>query len=205
MRLYDSQGPNPLIVRWFATEKGIELERVPVDVIRGENREAAFEARNPMRQLPVLESDTGQVVTEVVAICEYLEELYPLPPLVGADPPERAETRMWMRRFDLGVLEPFMLGFRATVGRRFFEPRMKLLGEAAGGEVLALLANNLANFDRLLAGRTFVCGARFSLADIMLGSFLLFARRSGLPDQPGLAWVPDWLGRLEQRPAFAAA
>lgn len=204
MRLYDSEGPNPQIVRTFAAEKGIALDRVPVDIMGGENRGPAFLARNPMGQLPALELDDGTILTEVVAICEYLEDLHPEPPLIGGTAGERAETRMWVRRFDLGVLEPYMFGFRATIGRAFFAPRMALLSEAAGAEMLHLMEEKLRHFDRLLAGRSFVCGSRFSLADITLGAFLLFARKMGQGLPEGLTWMPGWLGRLERRGSFEA-
>jgi glutathione S-transferase len=204
MRLHDSIGPNPQIVRTFAAEKGLVLDRVAVDVVKGENRGDAYRALNPMGQTPALELDDGRIVTEVTAICELLEERQPEPPLIGRDAAERAETRMWVRRFDLGVLEPTMMGFRATVGRGFFAPRMALLSEAAGAEVLGLMAGNLRAFDGLLAGRQWVCGDRFSLADITLGAFLLFTGKSGggLPD--GLGWVPGFLERCEARGSFAA-
>jgi glutathione S-transferase len=204
MRLFDSLGPNPQIVRTFAAEKGIGLEKVPVDIMQAENRGEAFRARNPMGQLPALELDDGQVISEVVAICEYLEELHPTPALLGATPAARAETRMWVRRFDLAVLEPFMWGFRSTAGRALFAPRMSLLSEPAGAEVLALMVEKLRFFDGLLAGREYVCGDRLSLADITLGTFLLFGRSMGTPLPEGLQWMPGWLSRLEARPSFRA-
>ncbi len=204
MRLYDSLGPNPQVVRTFAAEKGIRLETVPIDIMGGENRGEAFRAINPMGQMPALELDSGAVITEVTAICELLEELHPHPALVGNTPVERAETRMWVRRFDLAILEPFMLGFRATVARAFFSPRMPLLSGAAGAEMMAHWAERLRFLDGLLAGRTFVCGERFSLADIPLGCFLRFAPTAGVPLPEGLAFVPGWLDRLDARGTFAA-
>lgn len=204
MRLYDSLGPNPQIVRTFAAEKGMSLAKVPIDIMAGENRGEAFRAINPMGQMPALSLDDGTVLTEVAAICEYLEECHPRPALVGGTPVERAETRMWVRRFDLGVLEPFMLGFRATVARDFFSPRMPLLSESAGGELMAHWAERLAFFDRLLDGQTFVCGARFTLADITLGVFLRFAPAAGVPLPDGLCWIPGWLDRLAARGTFDA-
>jgi glutathione S-transferase len=204
MKFYDSAGPNPQIVRTFAAEKGISLNKVPVDIMKAENRGDSFRAVNPMGQLPALELDDGQIITEVVAICEYLEECHPSPALIGTSPAERAETRMWVRRFDLGVLEPYMFGFRATTARAFFAPRMSLLSEAAGSEMLGQVTERLAQFDLLLAGRTFVCGDRFTLADITLGAFLRFdiATRGPLPE--GLDWLPGWLTRLQERASFAA-
>lgn len=204
MRLYNSVGPNPQIVRTFAAEKGITLELVEVDLRGGENRQPQFLARNPMGQTPALETDGGQIITEVTAICEFLEDLHPQPALIGNDAAERGETRMWMRRLDLGVMEPFMAGFRATTGRAFFAPRMALLSEGAGAEVLELMNGNLVKFDALLEGRTWICGERFSLADILLGCFLAFVKRTGgkLPD--GLKWFPGWLERCEARASFSA-
>lgn len=204
MRLYDSLGPNPQVVRTFMAEKGIRLETVPIDIMGGENRGEAFRAINPLGQMPALELDSGAAITEVTAICELLEELHPEPPLIGTSPAERAETRMWVRRFDLAVLEPFMLGFRATVARDFFAPRMPLLTPSAGAELMAHWAERLRFLDSLLAGRTFVCGERFSLADIPLGCFLRFAPAAGVPLPEGLAFVPPWLERLDARGTFAA-
>jgi glutathione S-transferase len=204
MRLYNSVGPNPQIVRTFAVEKGITLELVAVDIMGGENRSDAFRAKNPFAQLPALELDSGQVIAEVTAICELLEELHPQPALIGNDAAERAETRMWCRRIDHRVMEPFMAGFRATAGRAFFAPRMALLSESAGAEMIGLLNGNLSELDTLLQGRSWVCGERFSLADVLLGSFLLFGARSGAPLAEGLSWLPGFLDRCRARPSFAA-
>jgi glutathione S-transferase len=204
LKLYDGLGPNPFIVRMFAAEKAITLDRVPIDIGAGENRAPAFLARNPLGQLPALELPGGLVIAEVVAICELLDELYPQPALIGDTAHDRAETRMWVRRFDLGVIEPMMMGARATAMRPFFEPRMTLLPEEAGRAILGIAAENLARLDRLLDGRTWVCGERFSLADIFAGGFVLTTRRVGLPIDPALRWMPGWLERLEARPSARA-
>jgi glutathione S-transferase len=204
MKLYDSQGPNPQIVRMFAAEKGVALTPVPIDIMAAENRGPAFRAKNPMGQLPALELADGTILTEVVPICEYLEELHPAPALIGTTAEERAETRMWTRRFDLAILEPYLLGFRATVARALFEPRMTLLTEPAGRELLAQMTEKVRHFDSLLAGRTWICGDRFTLADITLGIFLDFARKFGTPLPEGLAFTPAWLDRVTARPSFAA-
>lgn len=204
MRLYNSVGPNPQIVRTFAAEKGVTLELVPVDIMGGENRGEAFKAKNPMGQLPALELDSGQVIAEVTAICELIEELHPQPSLIGSTAAERAETRMWSRRIDYLVIEPFMAGFRATAGRPFFAPRMPLLSEAAGTEMIGLLNGNLKQLDTLLQGRTWVCGERFSLADVLMGCLLIFGTKSGAPLPEGLTWLPDFLDRCKARPSFSA-
>jgi glutathione S-transferase len=91
MKLYNSLGPNPKLVRIFAAEKGIALpEVVEVDLLTGANRKPPYLVKNPAGQLPALELDDGRVIAETIAICEYLEEVAPRPALIGSDPAERA-------------------------------------------------------------------------------------------------------------------
>jgi glutathione S-transferase len=70
MKLYNSLGPNPHTVRMFAAEKGVKLPLQEVDVLGAEHRRAPYDALNPMMQTPALETDDGQVITEITAICE---------------------------------------------------------------------------------------------------------------------------------------
>jgi glutathione S-transferase len=95
MKLYDMRsGLNPRRVRIFLAEKGLELPKVEVDMVKGDNRTAEFLALNPLGTLPVLELDDGTVLTESIAICRYLEELHPDPPLFGVDPLDRGKVEM---------------------------------------------------------------------------------------------------------------
>ena len=100
MKLLNSFGPNPRMVRMFMSEKGIELESVEHDLMAAENRKAPYTDKNPGGQMPALELDDGSVLAETVVICDYLEELHPNPPLIGASAQERAEARMWNRRVE---------------------------------------------------------------------------------------------------------
>jgi glutathione S-transferase len=140
MKLYDSVGPNPRIVRMFMAEKGIEVPKQAVDLRKGENREAEHLKRNPHGQMPTLELDNGNYVSEITAICEYLEEKHPNPPLIGSTPEERAESRMWTRRIDLNICEHMGNGFRFGEGLKFFEKRIACAPEASPG--LKLIAAN---------------------------------------------------------------
>ncbi|MET0705716.1 MAG: glutathione S-transferase N-terminal domain-containing protein [Tardiphaga sp.] len=90
MRLFDSIGPNPRVVRMFLVEKGLVVPVETVDLAAGENRLPDHLARNPHGQMPTLELDDGSFLSETVAICEYIEELHPAPPLIGSNPQERA-------------------------------------------------------------------------------------------------------------------
>ena len=57
MKLYNSMGPNPKVVRMFMAEAGVDLEKVEVDIMSGENRGDEYVAKNPGGQLPCLELD----------------------------------------------------------------------------------------------------------------------------------------------------
>ena len=83
MKLYTGIGPNPRVVHICLAEKAIDIERISVDLMAGENRQQAHLARNPAGQLPCLELDDGSTIAEITAICEYLDEKHPSPPLVG--------------------------------------------------------------------------------------------------------------------------
>ena len=117
MKLYDSRrAPNPRRVRWFMAEKGIDdIEIVDVDLLAGDHREPDYLSRAGMPHVPALTVDTGETITESIAICRYLESLYPAPNLFGHDPKEVAVIEMWMRRAEMMVATPLMLaGFLAT-------------------------------------------------------------------------------------------
>ena len=116
MKLYDSIGPNPRIVRMFMAEKGIDMPKQTVDLRGGENRQAEHLKRNPHGQMPTLELDDGSYLSEITAICEYLEEKNPKPAMIGSTPEERAECRMWTRRVDLNICEPLANGYRFGEG-----------------------------------------------------------------------------------------
>src|SRR4051794_23243726 len=98
MKLHTSIGPNPRTVKMFVAEKGLSLDTVTVDLMGGETRRDPYNSQvNRAGQTPALELDDGTCLTEITAICEYLEERHPTPPLIGATPEERAQTRMWTR------------------------------------------------------------------------------------------------------------
>ena len=78
MKLYNSIGPNPHVVRMFMAEKGIEIPLVQVDLMAGENRREPYLKKNTAGQMPALELDNGHCVTEITAICEYLEDTNPI-------------------------------------------------------------------------------------------------------------------------------
>ncbi len=200
MKVYDSLGPNPRALRMFLAEKGLDIPTTQLDILGAENRRAPYTDRNPGGQLPALELEDGRVIAETVAIFEYLEEKHPRPPLIGSTPEERAETRMWQRRIELNVTEHLYNGFRWAEGIEMFRPRMRVLPEAADG-LKAIVRDKLAWLDGLLAGKQFVVGPRFTIADIILYVGVDFGATVGQPPDPSLRHLTGWLARVGTRPS----
>jgi len=180
MKLFNSIGPNPKVVRMYMAERGIKIDQKEIDLIGGENRQSDYVKINPGGQLPALELDNGNIIAEITCICEYLDELEGGSSLIGTTPEERAETRMWVRRIDLGILEPLANGFRYAEGEPMFKDRMTLIPHAAS-DLKALAQGKITWLNDLMNGKDFVCGDRFTLADIMLFVFLEFGTTVGQP------------------------
>ena len=205
MKLYNSVGPNPHVVRMFMAEKGIDLPKVDIDLRAGENRKPPYSDKiNVAGQTPALELADGATITEITVICEYLEEKHPAPALIGTTPEERAETRMWTRRIDLNICEPLANGFRAAEGRPMFEPRMKLVGAEGAAELKAIARDRILWLDGQIAGRDWIVPGRFSLADILLFCFLTFGTMVGQPIPEDAANIKAWFERVKARPSAAA-
>jgi glutathione S-transferase len=204
MKLYDSIGPNPRVVKMFMAEKGIDMPRMTVDLMAGENRQPAHVARNPGAQMPTLELDDGRYLAEITAICEYLEEKHPSPPLIGANAEERAMTRMWTRRVDLYIVEPMLTGFRAAEGYGLFKDRMRLLPQAAA-DLKLIAQEKITWLDGLIGGRDFIASDSCTLADILLFCALDFGATVGQPINRDNTNVAAWFDRMALRPSASAS
>ncbi|MEZ5765752.1 MAG: glutathione S-transferase family protein [Xanthobacteraceae bacterium] len=203
MKLYDSAGPNPHVVRMFLAEKGISLPAETVDLRAGDNRKEAHLKRNPHGQMPTLELDNGGYLSEIIPICEYIEEKHPTPPLIGTTAEERAECRMWTRRIDLNICEPLGHGFRYGEGLKFFQDRIVTVPEASAG-MKKVAADRLAWLNGQMAGKQYICGDRFTMADILLFCMVAFFAKVGQPLDPANENITAWFERVKARPSAAA-
>jgi glutathione S-transferase len=204
MLLYSSFGPNPRAVRMFLAEKGIALEVKELDILKAENRRPPYIERNPAGQIPALELDNGRCIGETVAIFEYLEEKHPVPPLIGTTPEERAETRQWQRRVELNITENLYNGFRYGEGIDLFKTRIPVVPEASAG-LKRVAQERLKWLDALIAGRQFIVGDRFTIADIILYCALDFGSTVGQKLDPARGNVGAWFRRVETRPSAVAS
>jgi glutathione S-transferase len=202
VKLYDStMAPNPRRVRIFLAEKGIDVPVVQVDIAKAENRKPAYLAKNPFGTLPLLELDDGSFVAETVAICRYFERTQPEPPLMGVGPQDEAVVEMWQRRMELEVALPIMQVFRNT--HAFFAgriPQVPEWGEVCRGGAL----KRLEWLDQELAGRPFVAGDRYTIADITALCGIDFGRPTGIRIAPEWKHLARWHEAVSARPSAKA-
>jgi glutathione S-transferase len=185
--------PNPTKVRLYLAEKALggaslELEQVMVNLREGEQKSPEHRARNPFGKLPVLELPDGTHLIESLAIIEYLEELYPDPPMLGREPLERARVRELERVADLGVLISVARIVHATnspLGLPAVPEVARLAREALQGPLDVL-------DQRLGDGRPFLAGERVSVADCTLAAAFQFARFGKVELDPAFANLARW-------------
>ena len=203
MKLINSIGPNPKVVRMYMAERGISLETLDIDLVAGENRQPDYLSKNPSGTTSALQLDDGSFVAEITVICEYLDDKNGNSDLIGTTAEARAETRMWGRRIDLQIMENVANGFRYSEGLAMFKDRLRTIPHAAD-DLKILAQERLTWLDQQMAGKQFVCGDRFTLADIMLYCFLEFGVQVGQPLNAANKNISAWYERVAARPSAAA-
>jgi glutathione S-transferase len=209
MKLYDAPyAPNPFTVRLFIAERGgITLDVELVDLGNLENRSPTFRAINPFGTVPALLLDDGSVLSDIIAICEYVDEVaIGGRSLIGLTPDERAHTRMWTRRVDHEIAQPVANWWRGSDeaiefyrGHRVPQSGGRLENKLSAMQGLNLIDDTLQDLD-------FLGGSMPAMADILLFAFI-----SGMQIvtpwllPPGRRNVAAWFERMEERPAVTMA
>jgi glutathione S-transferase len=180
--LYDADRcPYCARTRIVLAEKQLEYEAIVIDL---DDRPAWIYEKNVTGRVPVLEEDT-LVLSESAVINEYLDERYPQPALLPADPAARALARMLIFRFD-------------DLSRPYYAVRR---GEDGARERLDL---ELGKLDALLEGRQYLTGASFGLADAAYVPWVLRARDRMEVDLYPFPALSEWLARVSERRSIAA-
>lgn len=180
------------IARWALHEAGADYEQV---LVNWQDKPAALLAANPMGKLPTIihhVDGADRVVTEAAAICLYLAEMHPEAGLL----PNDAETADYFRwtLFAAGPVE------QAITARALkFEPAPDKQVMAGWGSY----ERTMSTFENFLKDRTWVCGKRFTMADVYVGSAVDWGLTFGSipPSEPFVAYAE----RLQARPAYRAA
>lgn len=219
-----------LKVRLALTEKALAWEGEVLDLQRGDQHRPDYAKLNPNEVVPTLVHD-GRVVIESTLIVEYLDEVFPAPPLMPDDPYHRAQARLWMKKIDDYLHHACSTVTFATANRRALlrkspaereahfvrvpDPAYRERQRLAVAEGLAAqhVAPAVRRYDQYvgemetaLAASPYLAGERYSLADVAATPYLNRAEMIGMED----LWrerprVADWLARMRARPSFAVA
>ena len=205
--LYDcSTAPSPRRTRILLAKRGVAHDTVEIDLRRGEQLGDAFRAINPQCTVPVLRTDDGLLLTDNAAITAWLEARFPEPPVLGVTPAEKAEIASWTWRVEceglLAIAEAMRnsspaLAERALAGPVNYAqiPELAQRGQARARQFFATL-------DKRLAGRDFLAGDRFSVADITAVVAVDFARVIKLRIDEQVPELQRWRAGMALRPAM---
>lgn len=185
-------------VRMVLADKGLDYDQVPVNVLAGEPRQPEHLARHPFGKVPVLDID-GLRIRETDAICRYLEDIAPEPPLVPADAKARARMNE-----AIGLIDSY--GYGALVGVAGYH----LFPDFIGGQNETARQAALANSEKVLkllmenkGGATWLAGARPTLADYFLAPIMFYV--SLTPDADAVMSVPgvaEWWAAMQAHETF---
>ena len=209
MKLYDcATAPSPQRVRIFLAEKGIDMPLVQVNLRDGEQLGDAFREINPDCTVPVLELDDGTRISEIFAICQYLESQCPEPVLMGKNALEQALVSMWNSKIEQHGLAALAETLRnRTKGMQ----DRALPGPLNLAQIPQLVERGRirteAFFDRLdgqLKDNTFVTGEQFTMADITAFVMVGFAGWSRISIKDRQQNLRRWYDAVSKRPSTTA-
>ncbi len=208
MLFYDcSTAPSPRRARMFIAEKGLDIETRDISITKGQQLTPEFLAVNPRATIPVLVTDSGQVLTENLGIAAYLEAVCPEPPLMGQTADEKGAVLMW------NAIAEQQGGMPIAETLRNSNPHMKgraITGVTDFDQIPELAARGMARVDLFfdlmetrLSNSRFLALDHFTLADITAYVFIDFARviRRPIPDDHSATQA--WFDTIKSRPSAA--
>ena len=197
IRLYDHPDcPFCQKVRIVLAEKDLEYERLHVDLHKGEQKSPEFLKLNPYGKVPVL-IDEDVVVYDSTIINEYLNEEYPVPPLMPEDSAGRARVRLLEDFCDNSFMPP--AGFILT---ELSKPEAERDADRVR-RYQAEMGRVLGRLEGALDGKEFLVG-EFSLADVAFAPRVLILGQLGVEVDSRLHNVAAWIARLRERPSVRA-
>ncbi len=211
MKLYDCAiAPNPRRLRMFLAEKALDIPKVEIDLLNGENLQPEFLALNPRGLVPTLELDDGTRFDEVMAICRYLEELHPEPRLLGRTPVERALVESHQRKVEFDGMIAGSEVFR-NQNPAFAARSLPGTGGQPTNAIPALIERGTATLQRFfadleqnLSNQAFLAGDAITMVDITAFCAIDFAAWSDIAIPTGNAATRAWYDRMAARDSATA-
>jgi glutathione S-transferase len=206
--LYDcSTAPSPRRARILLAEKGVAHDTVQVDLRSGEQLGAAYREINPSCTVPALRTDDGLLLSDNAGITAWLEAAFPQPPLLGSTPAEKADIASWNWRIEfeglLAIAETLRNGSPAMANRALPGPVDYAQIPELAQRGLARVQQFFTTLDARLAGRDFVAGSGFSVADITAVVAVDFARVVKVKPGDQHPHLQRWRAAMALRPAMA--
>jgi maleylacetoacetate isomerase len=186
-------------VRIALTLKGVAVERRFVHLARGEQRLPAFLAKNPQGLAPALELDDGVVLTQSLAIIDYLERIAPQPPLLPSDAVEAARVRAMALAIACDI---HPLG-----NLRVVDYLRRELGQSADAALVwrrHWVTEGFHALEAMIEPAPFCFGPAPSLADVCLAPQVYYAERFGVDLTP-FPKIASVAAACAGHPAFRAA
>jgi glutathione S-transferase len=211
MLFYDADNPTPNVmpVRMFIHERGaltFDTQLVQLAVLENRSREYR-ENVNKRGEVPALRGEDGHVITEITAICEYLDEVASGGrSLIGDTAEQRAHVRMWTRRVDLEIAQPIVAWWRGSSDAEDFYMGFRTLAPESQRyhRLLAEQGMNMLNED--IEGRDYICGDKMMLADIVLfGSMFTMASTGTWINNRNRTNLTAWSDRMQSSKSAQAA
>lgn len=198
MKLYHCQGARSLRCVWALEELGLdyELETLPFPPRLFAKH---YKEINPLGTVPAL-IDGATMLTESSGVCHYLAEKYgPTPLAVRPDEGDYGLYINWMYRSDATLTFPLTIVFRYTA----LEPEERRLPQAAE-DYKKWFLGRWSSVEAALNYREYLCGGRFTMADICVGYALHFATTLGVAEAMTPA-IARWWRTISARPAYQRA
>ena len=202
MILHDlAPGMHPRRVRIFLAEKGAVVERREVDAAAGVNASPEFLKLNALGKLPVLELEDGSTITESLAICRYLESVFPEPVLMGRSPRETAVIDMWTLRMEYELSRPIAEVFLHS--GEFYRTRVEQVPQIAAWSRARVL-HTMAWLNQELGHRRYIAGDDYSMADIVAQCAFVLGKATSQRIPSEMADLSRWFSEVSSRPTARA-
>ena len=203
MKLYDlPASPNARRVRIFVAEKGLDIPMTPINMMENENKTEGYLAKNSLGRMPLLELEDGTCIAESMAICSYLEQLHPDPPLLGRDALDQAIVEMWQRRMEFELLMPIIAIFRHSAD--MWKGRITQVPEMAEIET-ANVKDKMIWLEKELNGQQYIANDEYTVADITAQcAFVMGKAAIGIRIPEELTNLSAWWSLVTSRPTARA-